>query len=400
MLNEETLHFIQTHRQDDTRLLALKPAPPGVDLRAALQQIEGRQAAGRKLPSWAEREGLLFPPRLAMEQCSSEQTARYKQDVVRRWLASCGSSAPVLTDLTGGFGIDFSFLAPLFHRAVYMERQPELCRIATHNFRVLGLSQAEVRETDSAQAPKCWPESDCCFVDPARRDASGRKTVAIGDCEPDLAALQEAIRRRSRFCLVKLSPMLDIGEALRALPHTAEVHAVSVQGECKELLLVMTRTTPEHVAFHCVNLDSGQPEFCFTPAEEEQAACSWAETPGRFLYEPNASLMKCQPFRCLAARYGLRKFHPNSHLYTADEWQENFPGRTFVVEAACGFGKRELRDMLKDLRQANLTVRNFPATVASLRQRLKLKEGGDTYLFATTTADGRHVLLRCHKHES
>ena len=173
-----------------------------------------------------------------------------------------------------------------------------------------------------------------------------------------------------------------------------------MQGECKELLLVMTRTTPEHVAFHCVNLDSGQPEFCFTPAEEEQAACSWAETPGRFLYEPNASLMKCQPFRCLAARYGLRKFHPNSHLYTADEWRENFPGRTFVVEAACGFGKRELRDMLKDLRQANLTVRNFPATVASLRQRLKLKEGGDTYLFATTTADGRHVLLRCHKYES
>ena len=230
--------------------------------------------------------------------------------------------------------------------------------------------------------------------------AKEKKTVAIGDCEPDLAALQEAIRRRSRFCLVKLSPMLDIGEALRALPHTAEVHAVSVQGECKELLLVMTRTTPEHVAFHCVNLDSGQPEFCFTPAEEEQAACSWAETPGRFLYEPNPSLMKCQPFRCLAARYGLRKFHPNSHLYTADEWRENFPGRTFVVEAACGFGKRELRDMLKDLRQANLTVRNFPATVATLRQRLKLKEGGDTYLFATTTADGHHVLLRCHKHES
>lgn len=397
MLNEETLSFIRAHRHADVRQLALRPAPQGVDLRAALQQIEGRQAAARKLPSWAERDDLLFPPRLAMEQCSSEATARYKQTVVRRWLDRCGSPEPVLTDLTGGFGIDFSFLAPLFRRAVYMERQPELCRIASHNFRVLGLPQAEVRAADSSLHPEDWPASDCCFADPARRDAAGHKTVAVSDCEPDLDALQEAIRRKSRFCLIKLSPMLDIGEALRTLRHIAEVHAVSVQGECKELLLVMTGDEPQGTVFHCTNIGSGQPDFSFTPAEEEEAACTWAARPGRFLYEPNASIMKCKAFRSLAARYALQKLHPNSHLYTSDEWRPGFPGRAFAVEACCGFGKKELKALLKDLPQANLTVRNFPATVAALRQRLRLKEGGDTYLFATTAADGHHIMVRCRR---
>ena len=394
MLNEETLHFIQTHRQDDTRLLALKPAPPGVDLRAALQQIEGRQAAGRKLPSWAEREGLLFPPRLAMEQCSSEQTARYKQDVVRRWLASCGSSDPVLTDLTGGFGIDFSFLAPLFHRAVYMERQPELCRIAAHNFRVLGLSQAEVRETDSAQAPECWPESDCCFVDPARRDASGRKTVAIGDCEPDLAALQEAIRRRSRFCLVKLSPMLDIGEALRALPHTAEVHAVSVQGECKELLLILDRHASGGTEITAVNLAAqGNEIFTFTRHEEETATPAYANEVETYLYEPNASVLKAGAFKSLATRFALAKLAPSTHLYTSKTPVAGFPGRCFKVTAVHEFNKQGLKALSTTCPKANIATRNFPLSPEELRKKLRIADGGDDYIFATTLMDKRKVMV-------
>lgn len=398
MLSPDTQAFIQAHRHDDVRQLALRPAPAGVDLQAALQQIEGWQTAVRKLPSWAGQEGLLYPPRLALEQCSSEATARYKQRLVQRLSAAGGHGCTgTLIDLTGGFGIDFSFLAPLFRRALYMERQPGLCRIARHNFRVLGLVQAEVVETDSAKAPGAWPEADWCFADPARRDTAGRKTVAIGDCEPDLAALQEHIRRRARSCLVKLSPMLDIQAALHTLRHVAEVHAVSVQGECKELLLVMTREQPEAaVTFHCANLQTGQADFCFTQDEEAGSTCPDG-LPGRYLYEPNASVMKCGGFRSIGARYGLRQLHPNSHLYTADTLHTDFPGRLFVVTAYGGFGKKELKELLNGTGQANLTVRNFPDTVAALRKRLRLKEGGDTYLFATTLADGSRALIRCRK---
>ena len=193
--------------------------------------------------------------------------------------------------------------------------------------------------------------------------------------------------------------MLDIRTALRTLAHVAEVHAVSVQGECKELLLVMTRQKTEKTACHCVNLGTEDPTFTFTLTEEEEAACTYSDTPGRFLYEPNASVMKCGGFRSLATRYGLRKLHPNSHLYTSDHSCKDFPGRTFAIEDCCGFGKKELKGLLNGLGQANLTVRNFPDTVAGLRKRLKLKEGGNAYLFATTLADGRHVLLRCRKAE-
>ena len=400
MLSPETLGFIHAHQEEDVRRLALKAAPPGVDLRAALQQIGGWQAARRKLPSWAAKEGLLFPPRVPMEQCSSEATARYKRDIVRRWLEACDAAVPrTLIDLTGGFGIDFSFLATLFTHAVYMEQQPELCRLAAHNFKVLGLEQAEIRETDSARSPEDWPEAACCFADPARRDTAGRKTVAIGDCTPDLSALQADIRRKAAFALIKLSPMLDITEALRSMSHIAEVHAVGVQGECKELLLVMTREATGGVTFHCANLASGQPDFCFTRTEEEEAACTYADQPGAYLYEPNAAIMKCGGFRSLAARYGLRMLHPHSHLYTSEECRADFPGRVFAVEAYTGFGKKETKHLLQGLRQANLSVRNFPETVEALRRRLKLKEGGETYLFATTLHDGSHVLLRARKPE-
>ena len=398
MPNEETLTFIRNHRKDDVKRLALKTVPPGVDLPAALQQIEGWQTAVRKLPSWAAHEGLLYPPRLSMEQCSSEATARYKRQVISRLSAGTAKDAcRTFIDLTGGFGIDFSFLAGPFQRAVYMERQPELCRIARHNFHLLGLPQAEVVETDSTRFPESWPEADWCFIDPARRDTAGRKTVAIEDCEPDLNVLQERIRAKARFCLVKLSPMLDIRAILRTLQHVTEIHAVSVQGECREVLAVMTRERPEQeVTFHCVNLQTAQPDFVFTQAEEEEAQCLYGP-PARYLYEPNASVMKCGGFCCIGLQYGLQKLHPLSHLYTSDALRTDFPGRAFRIAACSGFGKKELKALIGDIQQANLAVRNFPDSVAGLRKRLRLKEGGDTYIFATTLTDGSHVLIRCTK---
>lgn len=399
-MNEETLAFVRLNRHEDVRRLALKRPPEGVDLRLALQQIEGRQAAEKKLPSWAARDGLWFPPRLSMEQCSSEQTAVYKRELVKRLLRlDEATPSGTMMDLTGGFGIDFSFMAGLFARAVYMECRPELCQIARHNFEVLQLNHAEVREGDSSASPEEWPDADFCFADPARRDAAGHKTVAIGDCTPDLTVLQDAMRRKARFSLIKLSPMLDIHAALRALQGVSEVHAVCVQGECKELLLVMSAEVTGEVVYHCVNITRAHhaDDFMFTAEEERNAQCCYADRLARYLYESNAALLKCGGCRCPAERFGLFKLHPNSHLYTSDTLCTDFPGRVFRIEGTSGFGKKELAAMLKGTSQANLTVRNFPATVAELRKHLRLKEGGEVYLFATTLNDGSHAMIRCLK---
>lgn len=398
-MNEETLEFVRRHRHDDVRSLALRSHPAGVDLPAALQQIAGWQAAAKKLPLWAQCDRLWFPPRLAMEQCSSQQTAEYKRDVVRRLLPSVGRPSGTMTDLTGGFGIDFSFMAPLFSRAVYMERQAELCRIARHNFGVLQLSQAEVIEGDSCTNPQCWPEADLYFIDPARRDAAGRRTVAIADCTPDLTRLWPVLQQKARLTLVKLSPMLDIHAALGELSGVGEVHAVCVQGECKELLFVMRQGSAAPLTFHCADIGAGGGvnDFVFTADDERMAECAYAAAPGRYLYEPNAAVLKCGGVRTVAVRFGLQKLHPNSHLYTSDRLCGDFPGRVFCVETVGGCGKKEAAALLRDVPRANLTVRNFPTTVAELRKRWRLKEGGDVYLFATTLHDGSHVLLRCRK---
>lgn len=405
MPNEATLNFAALHANDDVRRLALQTvADPNIDLPAALQQIEGRQLARRKLPSWAERDGLLFPPRLSMEQCSSEATARYKRQLVKRLLHSTATDSEVpsgtLTDLTGGFGVDFSFLAPLFERAVYVERLPHLCRTAEHNFKVLGISQAEVANRDAESHLQNMTMADVIFIDPARRDGGGRKTVAIADCEPNLERLQTLLRQKSRFTLIKLSPMLDIHVALQRLQGISQVHVVSVAGECKELLLVMQDDDGvETPAMHAVNMTEKETEtpFVFTWDEENTASCTYAREPGRYLYEPNASLLKAGAHRIIGARFGLAKLHPNSHLYTADRLVTGFPGRTFLVESASGFGKKEIKALLKDTPKANLTVRNFPTQTTELRKRLRLTDGGDIYLFATTLADGRHTLIRCTK---
>lgn len=408
MLNEATQDFIREHRDDDVRALALRTlSRPDIDLTAALQQIEGRQLARRKLPEWGVREGLWFPPRLGMEQCSSEAAARYKRKVVEALLQreeTVGTDrARVLTDLTGGFGVDFAYLAPLFRRAVYVERIPHLCRLAAHNFEQLSLTGAEVVNGDGVEYLRTMSSVDVLFVDPARRDGLGRKTVMPADCEPDVEALQTLLREKGRHIIIKLSPMLDVQAALQRLQGITEVHIVSVEGECKEMLLTMQRQ-PEttDVRIRCVNLSDKEAEnssFAFTPQEEAQAICPYAGAPSTYLYEPGAALLKAQAYRLPAVRYGLHKLHPNSHLYTSEQRIDNFPGRVFRVEASSGFGKKELKQLLKGYTQANLTVRNFPATTAELRKRLRLTDGGGTYLFATTVADGRHLLIRCVKPE-
>lgn len=388
--------FITQHRQDDVRRLALGTLPEEIDARWCLQQIEGWQLASRKLPQWAATEGLWFPPRLSLEQCSGQAAARYKCSIVERLLPTA-TQRRSMADLTGGFGVDFSYMAPLFGAARYYEQNAELCRIAAHNFLLLGLNQANVVCADTSVEP-AWHNADhsLLYLDPARRDVGGRKTIAIEDCTPDVVAMQSGLLQSAPVVMIKLSPMLDIRMALRRLSNVSEIHIVSVKGECKELLLVLTALqAPLHI--YCVNLESHDAPFV------SDAAAAWAVQPkfcdeiGAFLYEPGASLLKGGVQDAVAAHHNLLKLHRDSHLYTSNTLCPDFPGRIFSVEGHCGFSKGELRSLIGDMAQANLTVRNFPATVAELRKRLKLREGGETYLFATTACGAGRVLIKCRR---
>lgn len=392
-LSTETIQFIQEHQQDDVRQLALQAKKyPLVDMPAAILQIAGGQIAAEKIPSWKAVDGIRYPRHLSMEQCSSELTARYKAGLAK---------GETMTDLTGGFGIDCAFLAAGFRQATYVERQEELCEIASHNFPLLGLNHITVCHADGVKHLEAMLPVDCLFIDPARRNEQGGKTIAIADCEPDVAALEELLLSKARQVIIKLSPMLDLTLALKDLKHVTEAHIVSVNNECKELLLILgVECCVENLApapslsITCVNITNKETQrFVFTRQEEQVAACRYTERTGSYLYEPNASILKAGAFRSLAARYGVEKLHPNSHLYTSDTLIEEFPGRAFEITRTCTFNKKEIKEALQGITKANISIRNFPASVDELRKRVKLSEGGDNYLFATTLSNNQKVLI-------
>lgn len=393
-MNQATADFIRTHASADVRELALRGTKnPTVDLTFALDQIAGRQTARRKLPSWAAVDGVVYPPHLSMEQCSSEQTARYKA----RLLTALFPSPQSLTDLTGGFGVDFYFMSQTVRRATYVEQQEHLCETARRNFITLKLD-AQVVCADGTDYLRTMDPVDVIFMDPARRDDHGARTYGISDCTPDVIALRHLLMAKAKMVILKLSPMLDWRKAVADLGEQLvnEVHIVSVGNECKELLLVLkSGNSPHGVRLICVNDDS---RFAVSlPVGQAAPHPCGAIAGGLFLYEPNASIMKAGCFSEVAAQFDVAPLAPNSHLFVSEHYVGGFPGRAFSIEAVTSFSKRDLREHLRDMKQANLSVRNFPMSVAELRKRLKISEGGSNYLFATTLASGNRVLLICRK---
>lgn len=392
---EKVQIFAREHRQDDVRRLALQAAKyPDMDFSFALHQIKGWQVACKKLPSWAAHEHLLYPQQLSMEQCSSEQTARYKQQLVQR-LCGQTQNEGTLVDLTGGLGVDFSFMAQGFRQAYYVEQQVELCALAKYNFPLLGLSSAQIICGDGTTFLQSMADQAMViFLDPARRDATGSKTYAIEDCTPDVALLSDELVNKAQWVVVKLSPMLDWHAAVAQLKHVCEVHIVGVGGECKELLLVMQQHSDEQpLQLYAVN--DGKVFTC--SAEEAQQRTPLLQTSTfDYLFEPHASLMKAGCFAALSARYGVKGLATNTHLFAAMMPVNDFPGRQFRVLAVTPFSKKSLRSALHGIEKANLAVRNFPLSVVELRKRLKLKEGGEHYLFATTIGT-MHALIICKK---
>lgn len=494
IMNQATLDFIRQHQDDDVRQLAfLGSKYPEVDMPFALDQIRGRKMARVKLPRWASIDGIIYPPHISMEQCSSEQTALYKAELAARLLGLSPSSSEngeekemesenasnlhlseicefagkgavdsefakneatckkqqILTeadrnvnemkgephegdfseetgfvDLTGGFGVDFSYIASrLGVKSMYVERQAHLCEAAKENFGRLGLKNAIVKNgdgievlhsfaskkeaaaSDSLGITEDQPQSllktnlglKLIFIDPARRDDAGNKVVSLKDCTPDVTLLQEEMLSKADYVIIKLSPMLDWHRAVSELNCVQEVHIISVNNECKELLLVLSARNMGNLRIYCVN--DAQSFVC---EESDMESSSVKIAPFtleemQYLYEPNASLMKAGCFGVLSERYDARMLSKNSHLFVSQAPIEAFPGRSFRIIAISSFNKKELKRHLSGITKANIATRNFPLSVAELRKRLKLKDGGETYIFATTLSDESHVLVITEK---
>ena len=463
IMNDKTREFVAMHRDEDVRELALKAKRvDGLDLPLALDQIAGWQIASKKLPQWASCEGIVYPPHISMEQCSSQFTAQYKSEITQTLLvpsatvhARMSDSAEsdmqtaksalhlsdsaesdtqeaktglrmsdsgesdtlvakrAMVDLTGGFGVDFSYLARGFSQATYVERQRHLCELAEHNMAALGLDQARIVCGDGVEYLSQMDPVDFIYLDPARRDEHGSRTYAIEDCTPNVLELRDLLLAKSRFTLVKLSPMLDWRKAVVDFDGAVrEVHIVATGNECKELLLVLGRPAQANardsvdgagsyrrLAPHvfCVNDDQ---RIDYDSAEYTQGLrIGGRPLPDakRYLYEPNASIMKAGCFDLVEERFGVTQIGPSSHLFVSEQQIADFPGRGFAIEAVGSMNKKDTKRLLNGMKQANIAVRNFPLTAPQLRKKLKLADGGTVYLFGTTMQGGGHVLLRTSK---
>lgn len=421
-MNDATLNYVRQHADDDVRLLALRGSKdPEVDMTMALQQIQGLQTARRKLPAWATLDDIVYPPHLNMEQCSSEQTAHYKATICRRLIAQMSkqSSYPrtslptyppsTLLDLTGGFGVDFSFMSDCFDEATYVERDTQLFAIASHNLNVLG-KRVKTINADGIEVLRQTEHATVIFLDPARRDDHGGRTYGIADCTPNVLTIKDELLQKAGLVILKLSPMLDWHKAVQDLGEAfvREVHIVSVDNECKELLVVLSNKGCGFSLF-CVN-----DEQVFEVTEDTMSSRGSRGSKGSmssrgskgsmssrgsmmFLYEPNASIMKAGCFTEVAGAFQVMQLAQNSHLFISETFRDDFPGRKFKIIAVSSMKKHELKEKLANIHQANITVRNFPLSVADLRKRLRLSEGGSMYIFATTLANGDRVLILCQR---
>ncbi len=415
MADRHDREFVAEHIRDDISKLALKlhnggnRENGGLDVTWVLQQIAGYQAIEKKLPTWYNNPDILFPAALPLEQCSSEATALYKKDLMERILRKSKTG----TDLTGGFGVDSWALSSLFETYHYVERNAALCQVTEHNFQVLASPQTdnsniidrhqiEVHIADAREYLNSMCAVEFIYMDPARRDVKGGKTVLLSDCEPDVTQMLDTLQTKTRFLLLKLSPMLDISLAMKALPGVMEVHIVAVDNDCKELLFLIdfqNRGNDTTVKIVTANIQGASQEqrFSFSQVQETAAECQLTDTMHRYLYEPNVAVLKGGAFKLAGAAFSLLKLHQNTHLYTSDHLVEAFPGKIFEIEKILKPSAKETKTILGQTAQANVCIRNYPDSVDTLRKRFHLKDGGDHYLYGVTVGRNEHLLILCRR---
>ena len=395
-MNTATRDFIESHLKDDVRQLALQKFPDDVDKALVLNQIEARQLLSKKVPSWASNPDLLFPRHLSIEQCSSELTAKYKASIIE--------GGDTFVDLTGGLGVDSYFLSEKFKTSYYVENQKELCDLAKHNFGVLG-RKIKVVNDDSESFLSKNKGFDLIFIDPARRDVYNRKMVSLHDCSPDVIDLQNILLNNAKNVLIKASPMLDISLITNELQNISEIHIVSVRNECKEVLIKIEPGFAGEIKFSCVDLRQDLRDLqdihsvSFTENEEKSAVSTFSSVVKKYLYEPNASLMKSGAFKLISQRFAIEKLHVNSHLYTSDNLISDFPGRIFEVVGFAPFNKKVRKELLNDITEASVATRNFPLSANELRKSLNLKESDKNYVFGTTLIGEKKVVILAKKYK-
>ncbi|MGC3978848.1 MAG: SAM-dependent methyltransferase [Paludibacteraceae bacterium] len=388
-MNLQTKDFIQKYVNEDVNILILKSVlSADVDIPLAIKQIEGMQKIKDKVPMFYRCAELLYPPKLSLEQCSSEITARYKSSLCR---------GKKMVDLTGGFGIDTFFMSENFDETIYVERQQKLCELAEHNFAVLSTKNIKIQHETSEVFLETDFVADWIYIDPARRKDGGAKAVLLSDCEPDVTELQDKLLTKAPNVMIKLSPMFDLAQLQRELKNIREIHIIAVENECKEILVLLERDYHLKVTINAVHFQKNKNAkvLTFHKEEEKNTIVNYTETVLEYLYEPNAAILKSGAFRTSASFFKLHKLHINSHLYTSNDINEHFQGRIFKVKSVIPFNKEELKRW--DCKKANVSVRNFPLSVNELRKKLKLKDGGNEYIFATTLYNNQKVLITCTK---
>ncbi len=387
----EIQDFIEEHLYDDPSQLMLKANHyPDWPMKQIVEQIQSKRKAKTKLPLWFQTAGLVYPSVLSMEQCSSENTARYKKSLL--------SKGKRMLDLTGGFGVDFTYLSQGFLESHYVERQAELTDIAKHNFEKLGLKGYRIHQSNAEDVLSQSDTYDLIYLDPARRGDQNEKVVRLENCEPNVLEMLPSLLTKSKQVMIKTSPLLDIKGAIHQLQSVSEVHILAVGNEVKELLFLLDKAWSKKPKIQCVNLlKSGKQQFDFTYDAEEQSDSVY-EVVQEYLYEPNAAILKAGGFKSIGNAFGLSKLHVNSHLYTSTEFVTSFPGRAFRVIEKISLNKKALKKHFPTMK-ANITIRNFPMTVAQIRQKSGLKEGGSQYLFGTTDQGGKQLVL-CEKIEA
>lgn len=387
LLTPEVQKFIRDHENDDPATLMLRAKQySDIPLKEVVEQIQSRKKAKAKLPTWYAATHLIYPPPLSLEQSSSAITAEYKASLF---------SGEKFVDLTGGMGIDFSFLSKHFKKGFYVEKQASLVEIAQHNLKCLGLKSAEF---DHAEAEDFLRQTsykfDLIFLDPARRGSHDQKVFRIEDCEPNVLSLLPLMKAKGRTVLMKTSPLLDIKGAVKDLGGVTEVHSVAVSNEVKELLFIIDDKANENPTIKAIDLTNNEVEFRFDYSQEQNVSLAHGDVES-YLYEPNVAILKAGAFKSIASQFGLIKLHVNSHLYTSETLVVNFPGRSFKVISEISFNKKELRKDIPNMK-ANITVRNYPMTVDQIRKKTGLADGGNLYIFATTDQAGKKVVL-CEK---
>jgi len=384
LLNTEIQEFITTHLNSNIHELILKGSPfEGLDIKELIEQIEAKKKCEAKLNTWFDTPGIYFPNKLNIEQTSSETAAQIKSGFIQ------GES---IVDLTGGFGVDSYYFSKRFKTVIHCEMDAKLAQIAAHNLNVLGAKNITTLAKDGLEFLKsCSDTFDWIYIDPSRRDAQKNKKFLIEDCSPNVITNQDLFLKYAKNVLIKMSPMLDISVGITALKHVKTVYIVAVKNEVKELLFHQEKNFKDLATIHTINRHpKGDELFSFELSTEGQAAATFS-TPKTYLYEPNAAVMKSGAFKLISQQFGIDKLDLNTHLYTSNDRITNFPGKIYTISETHPYQKKPLKKAIGGLK-ANVKTRNFSEKTETLKTHFKLTDGGDLYLFFTTSNDKKIVV--------